>query len=210
MLLKIYTRGNYFIVEDTQTKREYAGLSKNVEVTRSTSESDIFYIKGLKDFDEKKRIKLAEIIDSTDTPFTLEGWLTFYSENTGNFNSAGATAQEYYGYFYQNSDNSYPLNIIEIKNTLGVTLVGDNTKPNINGLPIGNSYILELNNFEIDSSGSEPIIRNTIPDSTIISNNYIVYDGFGVQVIVTNFISNTSTVLNEKAKGFFKLTKTTI
>jgi len=105
MAKKALIRGNYFILQDTQTNTEYEAHQKNCFVRRRLDTSEEFFFTGLNGFSDAVAVTInqdsenildSDLIKEDDSPFTLSEWLTFYSENTGNFNSpqAGGDALE--------------------------------------------------------------------------------------------------------------------
>ena len=84
---KVYTKGNYFIIE--QNGKLYPGVSKNVEVYQTAINGEFYYFTNLKNNWPNHGLKIENIVDGTETPYTAGSWETFYTENTGNFNAGG-------------------------------------------------------------------------------------------------------------------------
>lgn len=92
MAYKVFTRGNYLIMQDSVTNKEYEGLRKDVRVRRDLLSSETFYfdnVNGLPNSGDA--IALTDLRNSENATFTLEEWITFYSSATGNFNGAGVS-----------------------------------------------------------------------------------------------------------------------
>lgn len=83
---KIYKVGNYIKVVNNNTKEIFNGLCKNVFIDSNNTGKNIYDISGIKNLEEKY-LKLDNILKEDETPYTKEEWETFYTENTGNFNS---------------------------------------------------------------------------------------------------------------------------
>ena len=96
---KALIRGNYFILQDTQTNTEYEAHQKNCFVRRRLDTSEEFFFTGLNGFSDAVAVTInqdsenildSDLIKEDNSPFTLSEWLTFYSKNTGNFNTPQA------------------------------------------------------------------------------------------------------------------------
>lgn len=61
MAYKIYRKGGYFYIVDTATNRERDGLTKDVRVTRGTTNQMNFYISGVNDWKHSTSIPLGSI-----------------------------------------------------------------------------------------------------------------------------------------------------
>jgi len=104
MSYKIFTKNNYFYIIDTETDKEYEALSKDVLIRRDLSNSTKFYFTGVNSFSTGNAVAFANILDADGNAYAdLETWITWYTTNTGNFNSAGATAQINYSETEQNT-----------------------------------------------------------------------------------------------------------
>lgn len=91
MAFKIYKKNNYIIIEDTVAGKQYQGLAKNVFVYKDTLSETTYDFEGLT-YNGLKGIALADLLDENDTAFVDEqAFIDFYTENTGNFNTGGAT-----------------------------------------------------------------------------------------------------------------------
>ena len=87
---KIYVKGNYFIIE--QNDKEYSGARKNVEVYQLTPNSEFYYYRNILNW-TNDGLKVINIVDESNTPYTAESWETFYTENTGNFKNGGGAGE---------------------------------------------------------------------------------------------------------------------
>lgn len=118
MSYKIFTKGNYFLIQDNDTDVEFEGLSKNVRVRRLTTSSDNFFFDNVNNWKDKKTgVNIADIQDEAGTPYTLQGFIDWYRANTGNFNGGGA-APDLTGYATEEwvEDNFIPLTGTEVGN----------------------------------------------------------------------------------------------
>ena len=85
---KIYTKGNYFIVE--QNDKEYSAPMKDVIIYQLTVDSEFYYFKNLENW-TNNGLKVVNMVDESGTPYTTQTWETFYTENTGSFNNGGGS-----------------------------------------------------------------------------------------------------------------------
>ena len=88
MSYKIFTKNNYFYIIDTETDKEYEALSKDVLIRRDLSNSTKFYFTGVNSFSTGNAVAFANILDADGNAYAdLETWITWYTTNTGNFNT---------------------------------------------------------------------------------------------------------------------------
>ena len=85
MAVKIEIKNNYLFAKDTVTGDQLSGAAKNIEITRVSDSSNLFYIKGTNIDDSsqgrfKDGVDIADIIDASDMPFAsataFEDWAT--------------------------------------------------------------------------------------------------------------------------------------
>ena len=88
MIYKIYTKENYFIIENTIKNEFFYGTRKNVEIDPSNTGKEEYRFFNVKDWDSNISIRLSSILKEDSSPYTQSEWETFYTENTGNFGSA--------------------------------------------------------------------------------------------------------------------------
>ena len=89
-MYKIYIQNNYFFIQDSNSL--YEGLKKDVVVKIDNTDSlnPEFTFKKLEDWNESKKIRFSQIVDENGDPFAdVDTFITFYTENTGNFNGGG-------------------------------------------------------------------------------------------------------------------------
>jgi len=81
-------RGNYIVFTDESSGLEIEGFTKDVKITRLNSTSDTFNIHHTNP-DIIRGVLFSDLKDAANgnTPFTLSGWIDFYSTKTGNFSS---------------------------------------------------------------------------------------------------------------------------
>lgn len=100
----VYVVGNYFYVIDPNGKKEEFH-SKNTRIRELNT--DVFLI-SCRDGDQSYSVnlKLNQIVDQDDTPYTSEEFKTFYTNNTGNFSqpSESGGVQSVSGIPVDNSD----------------------------------------------------------------------------------------------------------
>jgi hypothetical protein len=92
-MYKIFNKGNYIIIEDILRGEILQGLSKDVFVTKNNSGKDIYRIFNIKNYPQGLVISLGEILKKDSTSYTKVQWEDFYTTNTGNFKSDGASSQ---------------------------------------------------------------------------------------------------------------------
>jgi hypothetical protein len=100
MKIRIYSSGNYVIVDDGTKIYEYAKGH-----TLYIFSEDVFYIKEITQGQfkvAKDDVDNGDILDELENPYTLETFTTFLRENTGFKTAAGGSAAT-----VQNSDLSY-------------------------------------------------------------------------------------------------------
>lgn len=85
MSKKIYTSGNYIVIQDTVTNKVIEGGKSTFEFIRNNSSDVAFTI--LRDKQSIGTIAVAEMVDFSGTPYTLNSFITFKETNTG-FNPA--------------------------------------------------------------------------------------------------------------------------
>jgi len=82
MAYKIFKRGGYFYIVDTDTGREREGLSKDVKVSRGTTSQDDFYFQGINNFDNDISVNITEIQDYSGNSYTVSQFIEFYEGAT--------------------------------------------------------------------------------------------------------------------------------
>lgn len=88
---KIYVKNNYFYLEKITPKEIFSALSKNVEVNPNNTGKLSYRIYNLRDWDSTTSISLDQIFKENGDAYTQNEWETFYTGNTGNFNSGSAS-----------------------------------------------------------------------------------------------------------------------
>ena len=95
MAFKIYVKNNYFIIEDTFENKQYQGLAKDVLVYKNELLENIYDFEGL-DNSGVKGLSVLDMVDGTNTPFTVNTFEDFYTSSTGvpssNSGGVGVTA----------------------------------------------------------------------------------------------------------------------
>tara|TARA_R110000772_G_scaffold12772_1_gene38389 strand:+ start:180 stop:1160 length:981 start_codon:yes stop_codon:yes gene_type:complete len=81
MPYKIYKRGSYFYIIDTENGREREGFTSDVKVSRGTITQNDFYFKNVNNWAYDKAVNISEILDYNGNPYLLGDFITFY-ENT--------------------------------------------------------------------------------------------------------------------------------
>lgn len=93
MAYKIYGKGNYLFIDDSETSLRHEQLKKNVFVQKEQSTSLTYKIDPVHNIGGIRLVLVStDILKENGTPYTDAEWITFYTENTGNFNGgAGGT-----------------------------------------------------------------------------------------------------------------------
>lgn len=92
MNYKIYSIGNYLRIQNVESGEIYNGLLKEVFVDKNNLNNNLYKIQNVKDWSERTALNLNQIKKEDGSDYTLSEWETFYSENTGNFNSGGSSS----------------------------------------------------------------------------------------------------------------------
>lgn len=125
---KVALVNNYIVItsDDLPDFLGVQGPAKNVTILPTKEDAERFEFWGLDNsptmWDE---LNLNQILDSTGTPFTLESWTTFYTTNTGNFNTApggsGANSVDRWSKVEQPSGFSHDLGYLQVIRPVGGT-----------------------------------------------------------------------------------------
>ena len=86
---KIYTKGNYLVIVDTQKNEYFYGIRKEVHVDKSNVNKEVYRAFNVKDFSDTINLQIPNILKEDNSPYTEAEFDTFYQENTGNFNGGG-------------------------------------------------------------------------------------------------------------------------
>ena len=89
MNFKVFSKGNYIIVEDVVNGNLYEGLRKDVRILRVENDSNYFSFVGLAN-DNEITINIINIKKEDGSDYSLNEWIDFYTTNTGNFNGGGS------------------------------------------------------------------------------------------------------------------------
>ena len=86
---KIYKLNNYLIVECDDPVYEKQVMAADVRILPTPEDPLVFDFFNFDNENTKwNTIRLSDMVDEGDTPYTLETWTEFYTSNTG-FNPAG-------------------------------------------------------------------------------------------------------------------------
>ena len=86
-MVKIYTKGNYFFL--VKDNIEYEGHRKEVLIKRLTTTSTDFFFKQVNNWNDSEVVSLSDMVDENDVAYTLQTFLDFRKDETGNFNNGG-------------------------------------------------------------------------------------------------------------------------
>lgn len=92
-MYKIYTKGNYFIIEDRN--QIFYGHRKNVFVDKNNLKKPIYRFFNITDWKTSNSLHISEIFKEDSSPYTELEFDTFYRQNTGNFNGGSAFDPQY-------------------------------------------------------------------------------------------------------------------
>lgn len=121
---KIYKEGNYIRVINNTTQEKFSGFCKDVFVDKDNILTGIYIIYNILNFKDRS-LQINNILKQDGTPYLESEWETFYSENTGNFNSpqAGGT-QTALTVPYDNTDSTLiATNVQEALDELDVKII---------------------------------------------------------------------------------------
>lgn len=92
MAFKIYVENNHIVVQDLISDKEFRAASKDALIFKDKISENIYNTEGF--FPEGLQgINFSDIIDENEIPFVNEqAFIDFFSANTGNFNSGGASS----------------------------------------------------------------------------------------------------------------------
>ena len=86
-MVKIYVKGNYFFL--VKDNIEYEGHRKEVLIKRLTTTSTDFFFKQVNNWNDSEVVSLSDMVDENDVAYTLQAFLDFRKDETGNFNNGG-------------------------------------------------------------------------------------------------------------------------
>jgi hypothetical protein len=86
---KIYIKGNYIVIVDTQKNEYFYGIRKEVHIDKSNLNKEVYRAFNVKDFSDTINLQIPNILKEDGSSYTEAEFDTFYQENTGNFNGGG-------------------------------------------------------------------------------------------------------------------------
>src|SRR4051812_29578338 len=90
MAKKIFLDGNYLIMQNTETGKEFEGIAKDCRISRVSSTSTSWTISGLKDWTDDVEIDIDDMVDANDEPWDNDDFNAWRKVSTGK-SSGGAT-----------------------------------------------------------------------------------------------------------------------
>jgi len=118
-MYKIYTKGNYFVINDIQKNEFFYGLKKDVIVDKSNINKGNYRFFNVKDWKHERSLNITDLQKENGDFYSITEFDTFYTENTGNFNGGGLTPQILDA--LQNANSPDATNVFATLNDLGVT-----------------------------------------------------------------------------------------
>lgn len=108
---RIYRQDNYIVISNDLTKETQYGHVKTVFVDKSNANKASYRIFEVKDFDDRVSLVIDQILKEDGSTYTQSEFETFYTQNTGNFNSGGSGqgVQTVTGSSVDNTDPSNPI-----------------------------------------------------------------------------------------------------
>ena len=88
--MKVYRKNNYIIIEDSSTNKTYQGLCKRIGISNNIINDQHYDFTNLINHEGLNGVPLNNLLKEDNSPYTLNEWIDFYTENTGNFNSGSA------------------------------------------------------------------------------------------------------------------------
>jgi len=116
---KIYKKNNYIVVTDNITSETFYGRAKDVMVDKSNTNRAAYRFFNILDLKEGTSLTIDQFLKEDGSPYTSDEFDIFYTQNTGNFNGAGATAQ--YKFLLSQSGGDDPQTATSGSLTQGVT-----------------------------------------------------------------------------------------
>lgn len=181
---RIYRQDNYIVISNDLTKETQYGHVKTVFVDKSNANKASYRIFEIKDFDDRTSLVIDQLLKEDGSPYTQSEFETFYTQNTGNFNSGGSGqgVQTVTGSSVDNSDPSNPvINAVE-------------------EAPIdGQIYGRKDGDWEIIVSGGVQSVSGTNVNNIDPINPVIL------STDIQNEITSLNTVFNSSHKGDYKM-----
>lgn len=181
MAYKIYRSDNYIFVTNTSTNESFYGHVKDVFVSKSTTGTSSYRIFNVKEFSSTTSLPISTLLKEDGSAYTKSEFETFYTQNTGNFNSAG-TGQGVQSVTGSGVDNTDPQNPV---------ILNSGAAPSIN--------IIEDGNYTIPDGSATKIITFTDNETQTVTLPAIE-DSIGVILFITNASSDGISDVNIVSK----------
>ena len=91
---KIYGEGNYIIIQSISSGEMFHGTKKKTEVDPNNRGNYVYRFFNVRDWSEKRSLKLSQIKKKDGSAYTLEEWKSFYTQNTGNYGGGSSTSSD--------------------------------------------------------------------------------------------------------------------
>lgn len=190
MAYKIFTKGNYLHIVNSSDGTDYEALAKDVLVRKKFEDSESYWFKGVNGFPDALEVPFTDIQDENGDAYAdVATWETWYSANTGNFNTGGATPQVtvYNARYIPDGVSDPTVQIVENTTGLTVDVSRSSTGYYITTFSetITNEYSL-FSSVNTDGTGGETIAvisalsTNAIETTTSISNTLTDDVGFSI------------------------------
>lgn len=191
MAFKIYVENNHIVVQDLVSDKEFRAASKEALFFKDRASEDTYNTNGF--FPEGLQgIKFVDIVDENETPFVNEqAFIDFFSANTGNFNTAGASAQKQAIYYIGGQDNTGFTGVVEKFNNTGIDfeLIREDVGTfSCAGFDKENHFIFHtiyINNKELIFNGEENIFQ-TVTNNPFTSTDSAFEFGGMIKIEVLN------------------------
>ena len=202
MAFKIYVENNHIVVQDLISDKEFRAASKEAlffkdRVSEDTYNTNGFFPEGL------QGIKFSDIVDETETPFVNEqSFIDFFSANTGNFNSGGATPQVNYSETEQDTGikwlNNKPIYVKTFVKSVTVGALFIDTSS------IGIEKCIKLESTFNDGGAIYPLPYTLFDNSSVTPSNIIYISKYSMEdgAIAGQFTYNVGTVVTNVSGEF--------
>lgn len=166
---KIYRQDNYIIFINNTDKETFYGFVKEVRVDKSNANKASYTIYNIKGFSNKASLLIEQLLKEDESQYTESEFETFYTQNTGNFNSGGIPDAPENGVQYARQDGEWT----EVTSSSGVESTGSDNylaKFSNSGSVIENSAI-----YDDSSSSSLQISKGIEIDSQFEGDSGLLF-----------------------------------
>ncbi len=189
---KIFKKGNYLKIQNINTGELFNGLLKEVFVDKNNLNNPLYKFFNVKDWSDRLALNISQIKKEDGSDYTQEEWETFYTENTGNFNTPQASGGSVELIVVFNSNNTFevftPIENSDISR-------GEALKLAENYAIDGSTIIVYAGTYDCCNLGKNGVSYEFLGDSKIIYNG----DVNGANIFTDN---DEETIINVNGGTF--------